>query len=706
MKIVHKIALNTVGIVLLVTSVTFVGIGLIWFNVNEIVERENPKVQAALEMEINAKEAAKDIMDYISNGKKEEKEEFKDNIADFQRFHNQYVNHMRTVEEENLLLQIDTSFAEFKVIAEELFELKDKQDKLIDDRGVILNNKVDVILDDKLGRLAHGNGEKDIAVREMEINVHELISATRGYLITGKPFLKNRITDSEQDYNKAEKTYAGLELNAEEQNGFNELKGYWKTILAQTSEIIRLEDRKRELSKALEENGHNLDYILDEKIQTVAMSKIKADETRTLTIISTVLGTTIAICFLAVIVSAYISKRISMPIQELGIAAAKIGKGDLDTRIKVTKEDELGLLAHTFNEMAQSRKKAEDELEYLAKFPSENPNPVLRIAADGKLLYTNPASESLVAEWGCQVGQIVPGHWQNIIADAFQEGTEQRTEIEHGGKIFSFVVTPVIDAGYANLYGRDITKRKKLEETQKQQFAQLAHMSRLTTVGEMTSSLAHELNQPLCAAMNYANVCLHTVGADNANTDKLIENVEAVAKQTKRAGEIVKRIKDFVKKHEPQETTVDINTLVKRISDFIRIDVRKNKISLNLVLAEELPPLLADPVQIEQALLNLAINSIEAMAGVELEQRRLTIQTKMSTDHFIEVAVIDTGEGISAENSEKIFDSFFTTKPAGLGIGLSISRSIIDAHKGRLWAEANPDCGVTFRFTLPVAGSI
>ncbi|RKY07146.1 MAG: hypothetical protein DRP65_10775 [Planctomycetota bacterium] len=200
-------------------------------------------------------------------------------------------------------------------------------------------------------------------------------------------------------------------------------------------------------------------------------------------------------------------------------------------------------------------------------------------------------------------------------------------------------------------------------------------------------------------------MCLRTVGADNANTDELIENLEAVANQTKRAGEIVKHIKDFTRKRAPHETTVDINTLVKGISDFIHIDIRKNKVSLNLALAEELPPLLADFVQIEQALLNLVINSIEAMADVELEQRRLTIQTQMSTDHSIEVAVIDTGQGISAENSEKIFDSFFTTKPAGLGLGLTISQSIIDAHKGRLWAEANPDCGVTFRFTLPVAGS-
>ena len=254
---------------------------------------------------------------------------------------------------------------------------------------------------------------------------------------------------------------------------------------------------------------------------------------------------------------------------------------------------------------------------------------------------------------------------------------------------------------------REITERKQAQEKAQTHQTELLHMSRLSTVGEMATGLAHELNQPLCAAMNYITVCLHTVrSGGDANTDKFIENMEAIAKQTKRAGEIVNRIKDFVRKREPHQSTVDINELVKEMSDFVHVDIRKNKVSLNLALAEELPLLLADPVQIEQVLLNLMLNGIDAMADVEIEKRQLTIQTQMCDDHFVEVAVSDTGKAVSEEDFEKMFDSFFTTKPCGLGIGLSISRSIIDAHKGRLWARANPDCGMTFRFTLPVAGSI
>jgi len=249
---------------------------------------------------------------------------------------------------------------------------------------------------------------------------------------------------------------------------------------------------------------------------------------------------------------------------------------------------------------------------------------------------------------------------------------------------------------------REITEREQAEEKAQKRQAELFHMSRLSTIGEMATGLAHELNQPLCAAMNYANACLHTVRGGNANTDKLIENMEAVTKQTKRAGEIVNRIKDFVRKRQSHQSTVDVNELVKGLFDFIHTDIRKNKVKLDLALAEELPLLLADSVQIEQVLLNLVLNAIEAMADVEMEKRQLTIQTQMGDDHCVEVAVSDTGKAVSAENIEKMFDSFYTTKPDGMGIGLSISQSIIDAHKGKLWANVNPDCGMTFRFTLPV----
>ena len=246
----------------------------------------------------------------------------------------------------------------------------------------------------------------------------------------------------------------------------------------------------------------------------------------------------------------------------------------------------------------------------------------------------------------------------------------------------------------------DVTERKQAEEQVQKRQTELLHVSRLTAIGEMTSGLAHQLNQPLCAVVNYTNACLHYIRRGNADTDKLIESMEAVVKQTERAGEVINSIKNFVAKHEMRTSTVDINVLIRQLPNFITADIRRCEVSFNLALAEHLPMVLADPIQIEQVLLNLILNGIEAMADIEPGKRQLTIQTS-STDHGVEIAVCDTGNGLPDDVCENIFDSFFTTKPDGMGIGLSISRTIVEAHKGRIWLDRGVDCGATFRFTLP-----
>jgi PAS domain S-box-containing protein len=291
-------------------------------------------------------------------------------------------------------------------------------------------------------------------------------------------------------------------------------------------------------------------------------------------------------------------------------------------------------------------------------------------------------------------------------SEAARTGKPVRFEDQRAGRWLENSVFPVFTAQgevsrYA-IYSRDITERKKAEERTREHQAELLDMSRLTTVGEMASGLAHELNQPLCAAVNYTNACLHRIMMGEADTDKLIESMRAAVKQTERAGEIVNSIKSFVKKHEPHKSTVDINELVRKLPDFVATNIRRNKVSFNLALAEQVPTILVNPVQIEQVLVNLILNAIEAMSDVEAEKRQLTIQTS-STDHCVEIAVSDTGKGVPDEACEKIFNSFFTTKPDGMGIGLSISKTIVEAHKGRIWADKGIDCGATFRFTLPSA---
>jgi len=245
-----------------------------------------------------------------------------------------------------------------------------------------------------------------------------------------------------------------------------------------------------------------------------------------------------------------------------------------------------------------------------------------------------------------------------------------------------------------------IIERKQAEKEVQQHQAELLHISRLSTIGEMASGLAHELNQPLCAILSCSDLCLRTIKTQNA--DKLTENLETIATQAEKAGGIIRRLKDFIQKRQPHRSTININNLIREVVGFVGSDLRHNEIKVDSKLDEQIPMVLADSIQIEQVLLNLIRNAIEAMDSVSSQHRRLIIQTLVHANNAIEVAVCDTGVGLPSEFIDQIFNSFFTTKPDGLGIGLSISYSIIEAHEGQLWVTANSDCGSTFRFTLPV----
>ncbi len=248
----------------------------------------------------------------------------------------------------------------------------------------------------------------------------------------------------------------------------------------------------------------------------------------------------------------------------------------------------------------------------------------------------------------------------------------------------------------------DITRQRDAESQAQEHQAQLMHISRLSTVGEMASGLAHELNQPLSAIMSYANASLRTVKAENVDMEKVFQNLEMVALQSKRAGEIIRRIREFVRKQKPNREKVDANKLVKEVVSFVQADIRSNKVVLKLSLARKISKVNADSIQIEQVLLNLIRNAIEAMAESKPDQRKLTISTLSTKSKCIELAVSDTGHGLDDEILAQVFEPFFTTKTEGLGIGLSISRSIVEAHGGTLSAKSNPQGGSTFKFTLPI----
>jgi PAS domain S-box-containing protein len=243
------------------------------------------------------------------------------------------------------------------------------------------------------------------------------------------------------------------------------------------------------------------------------------------------------------------------------------------------------------------------------------------------------------------------------------------------------------------------------EERAREHQAQLAHVLRVSTMGEMAAALAHEINQPLGAIVNYANGIGVRMREGGLAPDDLREAVTHIAAEGLRAGEIIRHTRDFVRQSDAHREPVDVNLLVRDATHLIEPDARRIVIPIHLAFDSNLPSVEVDRIQVEQVVLNLLRNGLEAMTEAGPGHHELAVRTAARTPNTVEVSVRDTGVGVSAATRDRIFDAFFTTKSGGLGMGLSISRSIIEAHGGRLWATGNPDRGMTFCFTLPVRQS-
>jgi signal transduction histidine kinase len=220
-------------------------------------------------------------------------------------------------------------------------------------------------------------------------------------------------------------------------------------------------------------------------------------------------------------------------------------------------------------------------------------------------------------------------------------------------------------------------------------------------MGELTAAIGHEVNQPIAAIVTNAGACLRWLSNDPADLEKARAAAARIVRDGNRAADIISRIRQIFSKGSPERLRIDINKLVRDTIDLVGSEAARYGVSLRLDLAADLPEILADPVQLQQVMVNLAVNGIDAMKGIA-GPRQLSIASLFSDDAHVIVSVKDTGSGLPATDSDKLFDAFFTTKPHGTGLGLSISRSIIEAHHGRLWAAPNLPNGATFLFALPI----
>jgi two-component system sensor kinase FixL len=247
---------------------------------------------------------------------------------------------------------------------------------------------------------------------------------------------------------------------------------------------------------------------------------------------------------------------------------------------------------------------------------------------------------------------------------------------------------------------RDLTQRQTTERRMQELQSELLHVSRLTEMGQMSSGLAHELNQPLTAAANYLQALRRLIArGDEASLARADGAAESAVGQVSRAGEIIRRLREFVKKSEPERREANILALIEEAIGLALIGAREQGVAVRFQTALQLPPAHVDKVQVQQVLVNLIRNAVEAMQASE--RRDITIETTLDGDGLIRIGIIDTGPGIAPEIMDRLFQPFVTTKPQGMGVGLSLCRAIIEAHGGRLWAEPNPDGGAIFRFTVP-----
>jgi C4-dicarboxylate-specific signal transduction histidine kinase len=235
---------------------------------------------------------------------------------------------------------------------------------------------------------------------------------------------------------------------------------------------------------------------------------------------------------------------------------------------------------------------------------------------------------------------------------------------------------------------------------------ELAHVTRVTTLGELTASIAHEVNQPLGAIANAAAACLRWLDRATPELDEARRAVEWITTEANRANEVIRRVRALANKTDLEKVPLDINDVVREVIALVQRQLMSHHVSLHMELAPTLPAATGDRVQLQQVIINLVMNGIEAMQSVTDRPRELVIRSRQDEKQQVLVSVTDCGVGISAENADRLFNAFFTTKSSGMGMGLSICRSIIEAHGGRLGATANVPHGATFQFTLPLNADV
>jgi PAS domain S-box-containing protein len=362
------------------------------------------------------------------------------------------------------------------------------------------------------------------------------------------------------------------------------------------------------------------------------------------------------------------------------------------------------------------REIAEAHMRKLSSAIEQTADTVVITDFSGRVEYVNPAFEALTgyareevigstANFLSSDGRLRPDLWdalsrhtnfQFLHTDRTKSASTYHEQMtisplkDTAGSITHFIAT-----------GRDVTALIEAKETDRKRQAELTHVARLSTLGGMVSGLAHELNQPLCAIMTYAQTCLRKIEPGDANLNDLKHGLNQIVRQAERADEIFVRIRNFSRKREIHRQRTEVGEMVRNATAFVQTEIHHNTIKLEIKLPKRAQLVFVDTIQIQQVLINLIRNSIDALSGVDAAHRAITIHVKPDGKALTKISVTDNGCGCQSSAIDHLFEPFFTTKDAGLGVGLSISQGIVEAHGGKLWLDSTSSKGSTFCVTIP-----
>ncbi|MCG8507857.1 MAG: ATP-binding protein, partial [Rhodospirillales bacterium] len=438
---------------------------------------------------------------------------------------------------------------------------------------------------------------------------------------------------------------------------------------------------------------------------------------------------------LVLIASVLLSRSVTTPLTQVASGLRRLSEGDSAVEIpRIHRRDELGDLVHAmgaFHDSLQDRQRLIRELENQNEILAESearfrdlaellPETIFEVDDKGRITYANRAAFSAFGRPESDVDKGIslfdlfskrdhPRVIRNVgrVMKGEVLGANEYLACRADGTTFSVLIRSVAvlrDGRPVGLRGImfDISERIAAEQRELGLRAEIAHVSRLSTMGEMAAGFAHELNQPLAAIRNYARGCLRRLEGGETDAAAFEMAMEKISEESSRAGEIIRRIRDFIHKRKPENVLFDMEHLIRDVVEIQASEMRHASVDIEVSIEKDLPEVLGDPITVRQVLLNLVRNAAEVLANWSGSKRHILVSASRSMDQWIKVAVADSGPGIPEDLLSKIFEPFFSTKDNGTGMGLSICRTIVESHGGRLEVETPAEGGTRFWFRLPV----